>query len=144
MILPGKLVIDASVVVKWYMTEPGTSEAHALLEREGAMVAPDLLAAEFGNVVWKKVRRGELQGDEAQVIVAAFGSGSALDLLPARPFLASAIELAVQWDCSVYDGLYLSVALAERCPLVTADERFAKRFRGTALGETVVTLGQTA
>jgi hypothetical protein len=39
--------------------EPGTQQALAL--RRHRLFAPDLLVAECGNVLWKKVRRNELK-----------------------------------------------------------------------------------
>lgn len=53
-----KLVIDASVAIKWYVPEAGSQEASAILDRPETLLAPDLLAAEFGNVLWKKVSAG--------------------------------------------------------------------------------------
>ncbi len=53
-----KLVVDSSVVIKWFVTESLTEEARRVLEgyQSGSftLIAPDLLAAEIGNIVWKK------------------------------------------------------------------------------------------
>ena len=53
-----KLVVDASVVIKWFVPEPFSLEARRILDdyRAGSLdlVAPDLLNAEVGNIVWKK------------------------------------------------------------------------------------------
>lgn len=51
-----KLVIDASVAIKWVVDEPGTTEALAL-RRKAKLIAPDLLIAECANILWKKARR---------------------------------------------------------------------------------------
>jgi predicted nucleic acid-binding protein len=59
------VVPDASVVVKWFVREDGHPAALSLLERSGAVVAPDLVFAETANVVWKKLRRGELTLQQA-------------------------------------------------------------------------------
>ena len=59
-------VIDASVAIKWVVPEAGTEEAVELLGR-GGLVAPDLLFAECANILWKKVRNGELQKSEALI-----------------------------------------------------------------------------
>lgn len=53
------LVIDASIAVKWVVEEEGTIEALAL-RGAAKLIAPDLLIAECANILWKKVRRGEL------------------------------------------------------------------------------------
>jgi predicted nucleic acid-binding protein len=60
-----RVVIDASVAVKWVVPEPGSERAELLLDR--GLVAPDLLFAECANILWEKVRRGELTTEEANV-----------------------------------------------------------------------------
>lgn len=40
--------------------------------------------------------------------------------------IGSALALAFRLDQTVYDCLYLALAIEESCPLVTADMRFAK------------------
>jgi predicted nucleic acid-binding protein len=55
-----KIVVDSSIVIKWFVTEPLSKEARRVLEgyQSGALtlIAPDLLSAEIGNIVWKKYR----------------------------------------------------------------------------------------
>jgi predicted nucleic acid-binding protein len=62
------VVVDSSVAIKWFVVEPYSVEAHYILEkyRAGtlALLAPDLVYAEVGNIVWKKHR---FQGIAAEV-----------------------------------------------------------------------------
>ena len=71
-----KVVVDSSVVIKWFVTEPLTPEAQRVLDGYQAgtltLMAPDLLAAEIGNVVWKKYRLHGLAQEDAEQIIAAF------------------------------------------------------------------------
>ena len=53
------LVVDASVAIKWFIDEPDSGEAVAVLQH--SISAPDLLAPECANILWKKVGRGELR-----------------------------------------------------------------------------------
>ena len=52
------LVIDSSVAVKWFVVEPYSTEARRILDayQNGTLsfLAPDLINAEFGNIIWKK------------------------------------------------------------------------------------------
>ena len=57
-------VVDASVAIKWFIDEPDSAEAAFLLRHP--LSAPDLLAPERANVLWKKVTRAELSLDEAE------------------------------------------------------------------------------
>ncbi len=59
-----KLVIDASVAIKWVVEEDGTESALAL-RQQAKLIAPDLLVPECANILWKKAQRNELSRDEA-------------------------------------------------------------------------------
>ena len=50
------LVIDASVVIKWFVTEPHSEAALRLLDIEKRFLAPDHVFAETANAIWKHVR----------------------------------------------------------------------------------------
>ena len=58
-------VVDASVAAKWVVPEPDSALAQALLDE--ALIVPDLLFAEVGNILWKKQTRGELSTGAAQL-----------------------------------------------------------------------------
>jgi predicted nucleic acid-binding protein len=63
------LVVDASVAIKWFVAEPLSIEARRILDDYQAgtlsLVAPDLINAEFGNIVWKKRIFQGLGADDA-------------------------------------------------------------------------------
>ena len=52
------LVVDGSVAVKWFVVEPYSNEARRILDayQNGtfSFLAPDLINAEIGNIIWKK------------------------------------------------------------------------------------------
>jgi len=63
-------VVDASVVLKWFLPEPDSAAADSLLEQflndEVEFIAPDLILLETANALWKRVRlRREISADEA-------------------------------------------------------------------------------
>ena len=63
------LVVDASVVIKWHVTEVLSDAAlRLLLDDAPALHVPDLVFPEVGNILWKKVRRGDLTEEEARRI----------------------------------------------------------------------------
>ncbi|MHB8732420.1 MAG: type II toxin-antitoxin system VapC family toxin [bacterium] len=134
--------MDASVAVKWYLPEPGSISAAALLAAPLVRMAPDLLAAEVGNTLWKRTQRGELRRDDARSIAAAFVSHLPLDLRPSANLLEGALEIALHFRCSVYDGLYVGLAVDEGCRLVTADDQLVRMTRGTPLEPFVQRLGE--
>ena len=63
------VVVDASVVIKWFVPEAGSDAASRLLASEDRLEAPDLLFAEIANAIWKKVQRGQLTRAESRLLV---------------------------------------------------------------------------
>ena len=118
-----KHVIDASVDVKWYVPELHSAEAERLLDSAHDLHAPDLIVPEFGNILWKKIGRGELTVAQARKIVEAF-IDVPLFKYPTAPLLEPAFEGAVQSAQTVYDWTYLALAISLDCEMVTADEKF--------------------
>jgi predicted nucleic acid-binding protein len=118
------LVIDASVAVKWVIEETGTKEALSL--RRHRLLAPDLLAIECANILWKKVRRREVTEDEA-VLAARLLARADIEFEPMRALLESATKLAVLLDHPAYDCAYLALAEARGCDLVTADRALSRK-----------------
>ena len=120
-------VVDASVVVKWVL--PEEDQAHAFLlqelyqDEEIDLVSPYLLIAEIGNVLWKRVRRGELPRHAAIRCFQQLLKDSPI-LLDSPAVTLSALHLAMAHDQTVYDCLYLALALEQRCDLITADAKF--------------------
>ena len=62
-------VIDASVGIKWFVPEPGTSDAGRVRAGNEPLHVPAFFDLEVANIVWKKVRRGDI---DASVAVKVF------------------------------------------------------------------------
>ena len=122
-----RLVIDASVAIKWVVEEPGTAEALAL--RCHRLLSPDLLIPECANILWKKVRRQEIGPNEA-VLAARLLQRADIELITMRSLLEPATQLAIQLDHPAYDCVYLALAQASGSSFVTADSRFCAKVRG--------------
>jgi predicted nucleic acid-binding protein len=125
-------VIDASVAVKWFVPEVHSPEAAALLDPTFSLHAPDLLFAEVSNALWKKTRRRELSPGEARLVLRGLASVS-LEVTSVRQLAAGALDLALEVGCTVYDGVYLALAIHHDCRLVTADKRLGRLIRPKAL-----------
>jgi predicted nucleic acid-binding protein len=138
---PATLVVDASIAVKWYVPESGSRAAAELLDGGDVLVAPDLLPAELGNVLWRKVRRAELTADEAAEIAAAFVTHCPVRLRSSAPLLGAALDVALRFDRTVYDTLYLALAVAEDGRLATVDERLCNALQGTPLERFLLPMG---
>jgi predicted nucleic acid-binding protein len=119
-----RYVVDASVAVKWVIGEPGADQALKL--RRHALSAPELLIAECANILWKKVRLGELTEPES-ILAAGLLARSEIELIAMRSLTRRAVELAFLLDHSAYDCMYLALAEAAACPFVTADARLLRK-----------------
>jgi len=136
--LPDMLVVDASVVAKLYVTEEDTDRARHLLIARHSLQAPDLLPAEVGNVLWKRVRRGVLTLEYAREAVAGLRA-LPLQLYSARDLLDSALEIAAALDRTVYDSLYVALAVSLDTVLVTSDQRLHHAIAASPLaGHTMI------
>jgi len=131
------LVVDASIAAKWLVAEPGHDFASALLRSFPVTCAPDFVAIEVANVLWKKVRRGEMTASQAE---------SALDSLPkffdflppARQFVNRALQISIALDHPIYDCLYLACAERESTKLATADARLVNKCVGSPFAPRIV------
>jgi predicted nucleic acid-binding protein len=129
------IVIDSSVVIKWFDAEPYAAEAERILVayEQGTLtlLAPDLLLAEVGNILWKKqTLMHRWTPTEAEEALAKF-QALTFTLTPTSVLLNDAYQLAVTHQRTVYDALYLALSLREQCPFVTADERFVNAVKST-------------
>lgn len=125
-----RLVVDASVALKWLVAEEG-SDLAAALRPNSELIAPDLLLAEVANALWKKVRRREMEPEDADLAIQLLQRVN-VDFRSSRPLVRPALALALarEIDHPVYDCIYLALARAEQCALVTADGRLLRRAAG--------------
>lgn len=116
------LVVDSSVLPKWWFNEVHRDEALLLLGRDITLLAPDILVPELLNMLVQKRRRGASE----EVVSRALDEIPTLPvaLRPSARLGRAAVDLAGQYHPSAYDCLYAALALAEDCPVVTADRRF--------------------
>ncbi len=127
-----RVVVDASVVAKWFISEEYSDAALRLLDSEDELIAPDLLYAEFGNILWKKQRRGELQMTQAIKMMALLRRAP-IRLYASESLAESALAIGCELARSFYDSLYLALAVSRSCELVTADRRLYNGLQGTRL-----------
>jgi predicted nucleic acid-binding protein len=133
-----RVVVDASVAVKWVVNEPRTEAALALRDEE--LIAPALWLAEAANALWRHVRLGELNRNQALARLSELQTAPVASL-PIEPHVAKALELATEADHPVYDCVYLALALHQQARVVTDDRRFLAAAGRLNLGERVRLLG---
>lgn len=124
-------VLDASVAVKWFLppehellTEEAVALYRRLLQREIQLVIPDLFWTEVASALRKAVRLGRFRRSSANEALTQLLQCD-LPTYPAAGLVGRAFHIAMAYDCSVYDSLYVALAVRTNLQLVTADERLA-------------------
>jgi len=135
------VVIDASIAAKWFFPEVHSDRAQRLLSGRTTLLAPDLILAEFANVAWKRFRRREITADQAGAIVGDF-LRFPVRIFPSARIIPAALDVALGTGRTLYDGLYVALALDRACRLVTADERLVNALSAGPFADHVVWIGQ--
>ncbi len=125
------IVVDASIAAKWYLNEPGSAEAAALLTSASTLIAPALIRVEVTGAIIRRYREGLLSLERAKEACDLWDrelAGGALRLVPDETLIVSARAIAFQIRHAIQDCLYLAAAVeAGRVRLVTADPTFHAR-----------------
>lgn len=135
-----RAVIDASVVIKLFFEEEHSDAAEQCVQAAGELLAPDLIWAEAGNVIWKRQRRGDISQEDAAQIAGQI-LGLPLRTHATADLVADALDLAMRFDRSVYDSLYLALAVKSGSILVSADRRLVNALAVTHLAKHVAWIG---
>ncbi len=125
-----KLVVDASIAVKWFAEEENTSKAEVILNHilnnKILAFAPELLFYEVGNSLWKSKRF------EKERIAASLNSlfDSRIQFQPINAMLSEiTIDLMVKYDLTFYDATYGALAQLLQAPLLTANPKDHKKIK---------------
>lgn len=131
-------VLDASVALAWVLPEAESERCEPLFRQamlEGA-AAPILWPVEVGNVLLVMARRGKIEPDEhARAAKRLAAIPMQLDDAMARHGPAEAVRLAQSHRLTLYDALYLELAIRLRLSLASLDRdlRTAASAEGVAL-----------
>lgn len=130
------VVVDTSIVVKWALNEKDTSTALALLEswtnEKTIVLAPAILAYEVTNAIYQRVRRNEMELQQAQQWIVKIFHTEIIFLFSQDPSLSlRAMSLAHTFNLpATYDAHYLALAETKSCELWTADTRLWNTVQG--------------
>lgn len=129
-------VIDSSVVVKWFFREKGSEQAEKLLTKFSSFFVPDLFLIEMDAVITKKVRRKELEPQEAPE------KSSNVRKLPYqivsyKEISTLSFDLAISLPITLYDANYVATAIEYDAIMYTADQRLVNGLSNTSLSKYV-------
>lgn len=116
-------VLDASVIIKWFIPEIYGEQATLIQNYpDSSLHAPDFAQLECTSILSKKVRRKELQLNEANQIQELLLQ-MPVQMYPWQDLLLEAGQVAHETYRSVYDCLYLVLAKKLKGKMVTADKK---------------------
>lgn len=125
------IVVDASVVAKWYIPEQHHEEARELrdeyLDGPHTLLAPALLPFEVLNALKYS---GQYEGDrlvDAATTLPEYG----IELITYGD-AGPVAEIAVDLDITLYDSSYLALAHTNDATVYTADSRLCDATDGSA------------
>lgn len=148
---PTVLVIDNSVALKWYLPEQFSDHAlrafYAGRDGYALLLAPTLIHAEFGNILWRHYEDSKLSLEEIRYYWTDFRI-TPLRFVESEMLVSAALDIAADTHCTVYDGLYVALAQTQReeghsgATVITADERtFLAKLKGTSYEDLAAHVG---
>ena len=126
------VVVDASVILKWFVDEEYSDKALDLrddyVSRMVDIASPELLPFEVLNALRYNPEFGEKDMKECAVAIERYG----LWLFPLLGELAEkSIENALKYGISIYDACYVSLGELKTVIVYTADEKLLKKVKDT-------------
>ena len=134
------VILDASVVAAAFFPEKYSEQARALLLSDTVLHAPDLIHAEVASVIWKRHRRNEIDSEEACELLADM-LALPLELTASEQLVCDALKLALRTGRTVYDCLYVALAVQKNTIMVSGDQRLVNALSTGPLKKYVAWLG---
>jgi len=129
-----EVVVDASIVVKWFVEEEGSDKALRLRDKyidgEISIIAPELIIFEVLNALYYKRLFSESEMKEISEALEAYSF--TLYSLKGE-YAEKTIETAVENGITIYDASYVALAMIRDTYLYTADEKLIEKLKGEYL-----------
>jgi predicted nucleic acid-binding protein len=116
-------VVDASIIMKWFFTEPYSDAARRLVGGKYRILAPDLIYTEIGAILKKRVDASELNDLEATAIVQGL-EAMPLQIYHTWSLAPLALDVEKRLQHAVAHCIHLALAIKQDAIFVTADHDF--------------------
>ena len=127
------VILDASVVTKWFKPDEKSEAADNLLKEHLAgrdsIFVPPLLLYEFTNALWYSKR---LTGKEIERAIELLDTFKVSYINPDRGLLSDALIISEAIKLSIYDASYVALSRRFSCRLFTADKKLYERAKNLA------------
>ena len=125
-----RFVLDASVVVKWFLPEIHQVESFDLLKSNPVLIAPEFLKVEFDSILFKWCRSGRLNYERAEEVRSVFNKIK-IYFIGLDDIADISFEVSAKLPVTYYDALYLCTAKLYECKMVTFDRKLLKSVEGS-------------
>ena len=124
------VVLDTSVIIKWFVEEPGSDKALFLMKKhiEGAeiILVPSLFFYEIANVL--RYHKNLPTEEILEVVEILQGLNLRVEEIGFE-LMMKGIILARERDISVYDAVFVILAKIYQAPLYTADLKLYRKVK---------------
>jgi len=122
------LVVDSSVVIKWFSDEEDTEKALKIredfLKGKNIIAVPDIQIYEIANALrYKK----NITMEEVIAYTRSLIDIGMVIVIPTADTIKSAVEVAFQHDITIYDAYFISLAKELNFSFITADEKLYRK-----------------
>jgi predicted nucleic acid-binding protein len=135
------LVIDASVAVKWFVPEEASDKADEVSASNYMLLAPRLIMIEVANAFARKAMQKLITPLEAAEYVRTLPQFLA-GLLDVDDLIEPAMQNACIFRHPIYDFIYVEAARRRDTKMLTADQKFIAKVKGTDLAKLVIPLSE--
>ena len=135
-----RFVIDASVVVPWYLDQSLTPISLLFLQRLEHCQAPGIISAHVSQVLWSYCQEDLLSGAVGAAALRHFRRSMNHKITPSEELADRALEISLDLRLSPPLCLYFALAERQEADLVTAFQPFHEAVRGTAYARMVTDL----
>lgn len=121
-------IIDANVIIKWYVDESDSELALSIrdqfINHELDLIVPPLLYFEVLNGL---KYTGEFTKEELNIVAESLENYGFNIILPKNEIRLKMIEIAMDYEITIYDAAYVALAIEKKTQLYTADEKIKKK-----------------
>ena len=121
------MILDTSVVAKWFLEEDDTQKALKIRDKyvrgEMDVEIPDLLIYELANVL----RYKNFSEDEIRDAINSITEMDFLIIAPSSTLIHRAAQISLNEEISIYDAVYIAMSDYFDTPVVTADKKLYDR-----------------
>lgn len=119
-------VLDCSIAITWFFDDEYSHSTRSLKEllKKGSIVVPSIWSMEVANVLWCSERKQRIKPYHTEKIRQLIEQLPIdTDSVVGEHALGRLLELAREYEITVYDAAYLELSLRHGIPLATLDKK---------------------